>query len=346
MNVLGSLMSQLGAMLASGRRHSRRPRCFGRRRTGGGFMQTVERRRFLTRNEQRATGVLSTVADSHGLQVHAHVKLTHVVNERPPRITDREWQYATRAELDFVVVDRETLEVEFAIELDDLSHVTEHAQRHDRMKDAVCDAADLELLRVEFSSARPEHVGLLDTRKQGRLLVDYLIDARGFMEAFADAQDAGYVPMDEPGDYRSIIDRDDQGCLRFVNDLSNRARLEVLNAYRAGKVAKQTIGCVGWEWRSGVAEAWAWLHVRDQMLLFQRMTLRSYRLDCGITPLELAQDLAAAAIGDHLLALDRGEAVLVKGSDVQRLVEEVRARRNDLMPGPFHVIDHLRFGSS
>ena len=151
---------------------------------------------------------------------------------------------------------------------------------------------DWELLRVEFSGLAHDgsahHVGALDTFTQGRRLVDYLIEARAFMADFWAAQEAGDVPPDEPCDFRSTIDWDEQGRLRFVNDLSNRARLAAFEAAKAGHLVTGVINAVHWSWASGNDEAWAWLHVADDRVLFQRTTLRSFDFGCGFGGGELA----------------------------------------------------------
>lgn len=58
------------------------------------------------------------------------------------------------------------------------------------MKDAVCEAAGLELLRIESSALRPG--------PHGRRILEYLIDARGFMNTVYEQQEQGYLPWDEP----------------------------------------------------------------------------------------------------------------------------------------------------
>lgn len=88
---------------------------------------------------------------------------------------------------------------EMAIELDDPTHLTADGRRRDRMKDAVCEAAGFELLRIESSALRPG--------PRGRRLVEYLIDARAYCQDYAEAQEAGHVPFDEPAMYSGVIDR-------------------------------------------------------------------------------------------------------------------------------------------
>jgi hypothetical protein len=83
-------------------------------------------------------------------------------------------------------------------------------------------------------------------------------------------------------------------------------------------------------WRSGVAEGWAWLHVKDDLFLFERTVVRSYQFDCGLGAGELAEDLSTAAIGDQIAAMTRGDAVLVRVDHLQYRLDEIRLRSREL----------------
>lgn len=282
----------------------------------------------LTGAERRAKAVLEEIFAHNGSLIFPGVKLSQVIRQRPSRVSSEFWSYATRAHFDFVVCDAATYIPNFAVELDDASHRRSDARRRDRMKDAVCQAASFDLLRVDARA--------LDRGPRGRRLVEYLIDAREYFRAFGEAQDRGDVPDDEIGDYRLIL-----GPPGFVNDLAAPARLHALRAFQEGGVEGQVIDGFSFSWKDGWAEAWAWLQVRDNFYLFERARLRSYRFHCGMGAEDLAEDLAAAAVGEQLPRLGNGEPVLVRRDDMARRLGRLRERRDEL---EFAVLlDHVRF---
>jgi Protein of unknown function (DUF2726) len=280
------------------------------------------RRPLLTPGERRADSVLGEISQHLGYRTFAHVKLSDVINQRPAGITGAQWSYATRAHFDFVVCDGETMIPEFAVELDDASHRSAEAHRRDRMKDAVCAAAGLELLRIEPPALAPT--------ARGRRVVEYLIDARAMSQAFERAQAEGSVPVDEPFDYRSFLDLRPDGRVDFINDLAMPARAKAMAAHRARRVGGQRIEGAHFYWRSGIAEGWAWLRIKEDLFLFERTVVRSYQFDCGLGAGELAEDLSTAAIGDQIDAMARGDAVLLRVDYLQRRLDEIRRRSSQL----------------
>jgi hypothetical protein len=282
----------------------------------------------LTPAERRAKAVLDEIFAHKDSLILPGVKLSQVIRRRPPRVSGEQWNYATRAHFDFVVCDAVTYIPDFAVELDDTSHRQPDGRRRDRMKDAVCEAAGFDLLRVDSHA--------LDRGPRGRRLVEYLIDAREHFRAFGEAQERGDVPPDEIGDYRLIID---QGG--FVNDLAGPARLRALKAFQAGSVQGQMIDSYHFSWKDGWTESWAWLQVRDDLYLFEHARLRSYQFHCGIGPQNLAEDLAASAVGEQLPRLGNGEPVLVRRDDMARQLGRLREQRIEL--GFAIMLDHVRF---
>jgi len=296
-----------------------------------GISGAGERRPLLSRTERRVAERLGEIIGREGFRIFSQVKLSSAVDPLPTGLTREQWNYATRATFDFVVCDDET-RPQFAIELDGLSHLTPEAQRRDRLKEQVCDAAELELLRIESSS--------VDPGPRGRNVVEYLMDARAMFDAFVQAQEAGTVPWDEPYDYRSFVGPHPSG-FDFVNELGGESRRAAFRAQREGQIASFVIQGIHFSWKSGNAEGWAWLRTGDDRFLFARTVIRSYRFRCGLGPGELAEDLSTAAIGDQLAAYLRGEAVLVSASELARQLDAVRQRRGDIHDS--YLIDHVMF---
>ena len=282
----------------------------------------------LTPPERRAEAVLEEIFVHKGSLILPGFKLSQVIRRRPPGISGEQWGYATRAHFDFVVCDAETYIPDFAVELDDASHRRPDARGRDRMKDAVCEAASFDLLRIDSRA--------LDYGPRGRRLVEYLIDAREYFRAFGEAQGRGDVPPDEIGDYRLIID---QGG--FVNDLAGPARRRALQAFQAGSVEGRAIEGLHFDWKDGWAEAWAWLQVRGDFYLFEQARLRSYHFHCGIGSGNLAEDLAVAAVGELLPRLGDDTPILVRRDDMARRLARLREQREEL---EFAImLDHTQF---
>jgi len=277
-------------------------------------------RAVLSASERRAKKVLADVVPP-GHDVFAQVKLSQLIEQRPPGLPAKVWDYATRASLDYVVCKADDAFPVFAVELDDASHRHRDAQRRDAMKNLICDTIGLELLRVDSHAFEPG--------PRGRRLVEYLIDARAYQLAFDEAQARGDVPPDAMGDYRLVVDFNSPG-LNLINALGHPASLRALRLFQAGRLSEGIISSLGFSWRDGWAEAWAWLRYQPDRYLFERVKVRSYRFYCGIGPQELAQDLARAAIGDALDAAARGEPVLAPPEKLQETLARTLARRDEL----------------
>jgi very-short-patch-repair endonuclease len=286
----------------------------------------------LSGAELRADPQLREVAKRNGWTVFPHVKLSDVIDERPEGIDADTWSYATRAHFDFLVVDLETRPV-FAVEIDGLSHADPGTQQRDRKKDRLVEKSGFELLRVG--------VGHLDTGPRGRRLIEYLIDARQFIEA---AWASGYGESDpyfDP-DYRNIIGRGEDGRLSFVNHLSELARRRALSLRQRRVIPGGVIETLHFSWRSGWSEAWAWLRVKDDLWLFEKAQVRDFgRFLCGIAPFELAEDLAARAMGDALQRFLAGDPAAVRPREMQRDLDAILTQR-DLIEDTIHL-DHCRF---
>lgn len=277
--------------------------------------------------------MLDEVFEHRGCVVWPNQKLSQIITARPPGITAQQWNYATRAHLDFVVCNKETTAPDFAIELDDPTHRLPSAIQKDQMKDAVCDAAELELLRIESSALRPG--------PDGRRLIEYLIESREFCQAFVEAQENGEIPWDEWPDYRMVLANRLGDQITFPNDLTFPARKAAFRAHEAGRISSHFIPGLRLRWKNGWAEAWAWLRVRDDFFLFEQAQVRSYRFACGLAPGELAQDIATAEVGRKLEMLDHGAPVLVRLATIRQKFELVKAKRE--MLEDTGIIDRVRF---
>ena len=289
-------------------------------------------RPLLPASERRADSQLREIADVNGWRVFPHVKLSDVIDKKPTDIDHPTWNYATRAHFDFVVVDEKTVPI-FAVEIDGLSHCETKAIVGDRMKDRLVEAAGFELLRVGADN--------LSSGPRGRHLIEYLIDARQYLEAAWESECAQTDPYFDP-DYTRIVEFGPDGHLTFVNHLSEPARRKALAQYEKGRIPEPVIRTTDFTWDSGWTEAWAWLKVGDALSLFEKAQVRDFgRFRCGLAPFQIAEDLAADAIGDALDAFLSGDARAVRPERMQRDLEAVLSQRTRL--SDCHRLDHCNF---
>ncbi|WDZ83038.1 hypothetical protein [Micromonospora cathayae] len=275
------------------------------------------------------------VLERAGHVVHAARRLGELVSRRPAGITGHQWSTAGRATLDFVVSVADTGRPAFAVEIGP-PVVTPEARREVRMREAVCAAVGLPVLRIESTTLRPG--------PHGRRVVEYLVDARcyaaGTVERL-DPTDPEDPTAEAPVGFRDIIGRLPDGRRGQVNDLGAIARAAAVEAYVARQLVDPILRGLHVRWTDGPAEGWGWVEVRPGHCLVERVQLRQQRFSCGVDPARLAQDLAAAAVGERLRTLDAEEPTLVPRAELGRDVDRLRARRDEMADGfPF---DHLTF---
>ena len=297
--------------------------------------------------------MLSVVAARHGLELHAHVKLSHVIDSRPPHTDPTAWSYATKAEFDWLVIHSGTNRVEFAVELDDATHLDAAGRERDAKKDALCEAAGLELLRLEFSGWSRHHglprVGVMDGSERELNLLEYLVEIRSQCKAFREAQEAGTIPDDEIFmpyfvlSNQTFEEMTEDGRVRidFPYDLAHPARLRAMRAFDSSKIQSGIIHGQSFSWRDGMAEGWAWLSVGPDRYMHARTLVRSFRLDCGLSAGDLAEDLSCAEVGRMLGRFLDGAPEAVSGRTMASRLEGIRSRREDLRD-PF-LIDHMHW---
>ncbi|NLU77732.1 DUF2726 domain-containing protein [Micromonospora sp. HNM0581] len=286
-------------------------------------------------SEHDALAQLQALFERRGRAVWPNQKLSQIIGKRPSGISDQEWSYATRAQLDFIVCDLATRMPDFAVELDDPTHRTPDARRRDGMKDAICRAAGLELLRIESTALRQG--------AHGRKIIEYLIDARDFMNEVSAQQEVGALPLDEPFDYRSIFGRLPNGRGGFVNDLGATARVEAEEMWKGGLIHSPVIKGICFQRQDGWVEGWAWIRVRGDFFCFEQVQLRQYQFYCGIGSRELAEDLAAAAIGKHLHELKVDAPVLVRWRQICEAFDAAKTDPGRLSEAEAALFSHISF---
>ncbi len=169
--------------------------------------------------------LLTQAAKDRGDRLLTKVRLADVIDV--DGLTGRAKDYGLRAHLDFVMVDAETSEPLFAVELDGVQHRTDPVvQERDRLKDELCETAGLPLLRIRSDL----------TRRHGRWIVlSYLVDAFYLERAFYEAQEQGTIPWDEPFDAGSFFMPGPDGLYTF-NALDAVVRIRLHRYADAGRL--------------------------------------------------------------------------------------------------------------
>ncbi|SCL33303.1 Protein of unknown function [Micromonospora rhizosphaerae] len=263
-----------------------------------------------------------------GQVVYASRRLSELVQGRPPGITGHQWSSAIREGFDQVVCAADSGRPVFAVEIAPPPAAGSPEQRAERMKNAVCAAVGLEVLRIESPTLRgADH---------GRRIVEYVIDARGYADAASPEPDSGEQPT---VGFRDIIGRLPDGRSGHVNDLGALARAAAVEAYVNRQLADPIIRGLHVRWKNSPAEGWSWVEVRPGRCLLERVQLWDQRFSCGVDPARLAEDLAALAVGERLRDLDAAEPLLVDRDQLRRDLRLLAGRRDELDGG--FAFDHL-----
>ncbi|MBM0238320.1 hypothetical protein JNW88_16250 [Micromonospora sp. ATA32] len=266
-----------------------------------------------------------------GHVVHATRRLSELVHRRPPGITGNQWSSAIREGFDHVVCAAGTGLPVFAVKVGPPPVAGSPAQRAERMKNAVCAAVGLEVLRIESPTLRPgDH---------GRRIVEYVIDARGYAAA-TPVEPEPTDPVDAaPVGFRDIIGRLPDGRSGHVNDLGALARAVAVEAYVSRQLVDPIVRGLHVRWKNGPAEGWSWVEVSPGRCLVERVRLWEHHFACGVDPARLAEDLAALALGERLRRLDGDQPVLVAREQLRRDIVELASRRDEFEGG--FAFDHL-----
>jgi hypothetical protein len=187
------------------------------------------KRLLVNRSEVASDQALSEAATRAGYRVDAKTRLADVVEVSGFGLSDADFNYARAAHLDFVITSGEDRNPEFAVEFDGPRHRTDpKVAAHDRVKDAVCRANDLTLLRIDCSFLR----------RWGRFtLIGWLVEVWRLYEGFRSAQDAGQIPEMEDFCWFLVFEATPDGRGLQSYDIAANARVAVAEAYERGIVA-------------------------------------------------------------------------------------------------------------
>lgn len=257
------------------------------------------RRPILNEYELATEGALSRSAEREGGRVLPMVRLADAIDVNAAGLDRAERRYALQAHLDMVVVDQSQV-VQFAVEYDGAAHDSDPEQiARDRLKDAICERAGLQLFRIDSSGLQ---------RAGKRRLVEWLADVWFYAQAFEAAQSEGTVAADEPFTYWSAFDVDASGRWRPAFALDSEARIAMKREFDAGRAPRPAPeeATTPYAADPGFVEAWCVFAAAEDAFVAGHARIRSFRPFAGVGPRDVALDLAVMQAGFRLVEFREG----------------------------------------
>jgi len=144
----------------------------------------------LNRSEAIVFRELESIAKDNKMLVFPKTRLSDVIVKGSSYLTQREFDFYTRAHCDFVLTDPACKPVAI-IEYDGPLHDDPKQQERDAIKDELCRKASMGLLRINA-----KHV----TRYRGMSVLRWIVEISELQKGFLEAQESGQIPWDEPFD--------------------------------------------------------------------------------------------------------------------------------------------------
>lgn len=258
--------------------------------------------------------MLVDYAHENGYRISLKMRLRDVIDIDDLPLDARERNFAFTSHLDFVAFDVESHLPVLAVEFDGPQHLTDQSQiERDRIKDKLCEAAELPLLRIDS----------LFTRKEGRWRVlTYILWAHEMGKAFYAAQEAGQIPLDEAFDAAMLLIPKEDGRNYEFGALAGPA-LSYLRGFRRRQNVR-------WEarWWRGTdlqVETRILTSLPNGLYLFAQNAIRDFAIE-GISALEISEEIATAELAWLARRYEAGEAVAISGAQGQQVLDEIGER--------------------
>lgn len=295
-----------------------------RRRAQGKGAEVGQLKKVLNFHEAGADLMLQEYAAEWGYRVQLKMRLSDAIDAEGDVRDGRERNFLRTSHLDFVLVSDESLPV-LAVEYDGPQHLTDPIQiARDQIKDRLCAAAGLPLLRIDSGYMR----------KSGKWRVlKYILWAHEMGKAFFAAQERGHVPMDEPFIHGNVLDRGPDGRwgLSGLDIPANTFLLGFRNRKR-----------VLWEaqwWRSTgpTVEVRNLMALENGHFLAAHCVTRDFIIP-GISALEIAQELAMAELGELAEEYETGSPVALSQEEGERIRADIGAAQGfGPTPNGWHI---------
>lgn len=267
-------------------------------------------KKVLNFHEAGADLMLQEYAAEWGYRVQLKMRLCDAIDAEGDVRNRRERNFLRTSHLDFVLVAEDSLQPVLAVEYDGSQHLTDPVQvARDRIKDRLCAAAGLPLLRIDSGYMR----------KSGKWQVlRYILWAHEMGKAFFAAQERGDIPIDEPFFHGAVLDRG-------PDDRWGSSGLDIpANTFLIGFRIRV---CVLWEaqwWRSTgpTIEVRNLMALENGHYLAAHCVTRDFAIP-GISALEIARELAMAELGKLAEEYEAGSAVALSQEEGKRIRADI-----------------------
>lgn len=269
------------------------------------------RKRVLNFQESAVDRMLADYAKEHGYRINLKMRLRDVIDIEDLPLSAKERNFAFTSHLDFVAVDTKTHLPVLAIEYDGPQHITDYKQiERDRIKDALCEAAELPLLRIDN----------LFTRKEGRWRVlTYILWAHEMGKAYDEAVGDRPVSEDDGFDAGTLLLPKEDGIGYDFSMLAGSALGYLIEFRRRQNVAWEVSW---WRARDGQVETCYLVALANGQSLAANCKIRDFAIT-GISALEISQQLATAELGWLAKRYDEGEPVAISAAQAHQILNDV-----------------------
>lgn len=266
-------------------------------------------KKLLNISEERVDQLLDEWASEHGYRILIKTRLRDVIDADHLSLTQREKNYLWTSHIDFVILDKQTKFPTLAVEYDGPSHSSPEQMERDRIKNRICKECNLPLLRIDSNYAR----------REGRwVILKYILWAHEMGKAFHEAQNKGYIPLDEVFYHGTIVDRVEDGEVKFTG--LDTPAIEKLSKFRKKYGA---LWQASW-WRTTPThvEAQQLLAMPNDLYLAAKCRVRDFAIE-GISAIDVAEELATVELAWLSDRYAHGEPVALGPKQAHRLEREM-----------------------
>lgn len=280
-------------------------------------MKVVQR--VINRSEEVVYRELDRIADDNGLRVLSKTRMSDVIDKGRTHLTQRAFDYFTRAHFDFVILDPEFQPL-MVVEYDGPMHADARQMERDRIKNDLCREAGLGMLRIN-----DRHVTKL---YRGMTVLRWIVEVTELAKHFESAQMSGQIPLDEPFDPASFVSIGETSFPYWLSAPATRA----IHAFdkKLGPDAK--FGWASFDGRDGedTAGRLSYLWFNGQVL-WSVIAVR--RQDLDFPHYDLLSEIDGCELGERLAAYQRGQLRPSTSSEFRRVFDRFRTRYD---PHPSH----------
>lgn len=255
--------------------------------------------------------MLADYAHEHGYRINLKMRLRDVIDVDDLPLSAKERNFAFTSHLDFVAVDAKTHLPVIAIEYDGPHHLSDQRQiERDRIKDKLCEASELPLLRIDN----------LFTRKEGRWRVlAYMLWAHEMGKAYYKAVGDRPISEDDGFDAGTILLPKEDGSGLELSMLGGQGLTYLLGFRQRQEVEWE----VSW-WRDGdgQVEARSLMALANGQFLVANCAIRDFAIE-GISALEISQELVTAELGWLAQQYESGDPVALSALQGQQILDDV-----------------------